>query len=112
DHDHDHDHHHHHHHSDHLANDGFVSIAFESDRPFDVKKFEQFLTEKMPTGVFRAKGILWFSESEIPYIFQLSGPRYDIQLGETLRKSKNQVVFIGRHLNSEEIKQQLNSCLV
>ena len=44
DHHHKHDHHHEHdhHQSDHLANDGFVSISFESDRPFDVKKLETF----------------------------------------------------------------------
>jgi len=98
-------------HSDHLQNDGFLSIAWESDRPFDIDKFEYFLTEKMPNEVFRAKGILHFSQSEIPYIFQLSGPRYAIQLGESLKTSKTQVVLIGRHLDQEYIRQQLNDCL-
>lgn len=98
-------------HSDHLQNDGFVSIAWESDRPFDIDKFENFLTEKMPLEVFRAKGILRFSQSEIPYIFQLSGPRYAIQLGETLKTAKTQIVLIGRHLDREYIRQQLNDCL-
>jgi G3E family GTPase len=81
DHHHHHEHHreHHHHHSDHLDNDGFVSIAFESDRPFNVKKFETFLQEQLPQEVFRAKGILWFKESELRNVFQLSGPRFDIQ---------------------------------
>ncbi|PMB12720.1 cobalamin biosynthesis protein CobW, partial [Fischerella thermalis CCMEE 5328] len=38
-HDHNHEHHHHHrHHSHHLENDGFISISFQSDRPFDVHK--------------------------------------------------------------------------
>ena len=54
-HDHDHEHHHHHHHhSDHLENDGFVSIYFQSDKSFDVQKFETFLGEQMPQNVFRA----------------------------------------------------------
>ncbi|MEM9154050.1 MAG: GTP-binding protein, partial [Cyanobacteria bacterium P01_F01_bin.33] len=76
---HHHGHEHHHHHSSHLDNDGFVSIAFESDRPFLVREFEHFLQEQLPQNVFRAKGILWFEESELRNIFQLSGPRFDIQ---------------------------------
>jgi G3E family GTPase len=110
--DHTHHHHeHHHHHSDHLDNDGFVSIAFESDRPFDVKKFETFLQEHLPQGVFRGKGILWFKESDLRNVFQLSGPRFDLQ-GEAWRTPpKNQLVLIGRNLNADELRQQLANCL-
>ncbi|HAG81106.1 MAG TPA: cobalamin biosynthesis protein CobW [Cyanobacteria bacterium UBA12227] len=108
DHDHDHDHHHH---SHHLQNDGFVSMSFQSDRPFDVNKFEIFLTQQMPTNVFRAKGILWFSDSEFRHIFQLSGPRYELNPDEWRSCPHNQVVFIGRHLNTDEITEQLNHCL-
>ncbi|MBU7585434.1 MAG: GTP-binding protein [Nostoc sp. TH1S01] len=111
-HDHDHDHHHHGHHSHHLENDGFVSIAFESDRPFDVNKFENFLTEEMPQNVFRAKGILWFSDSELRHIFQLSGPRYNLHADEWRNTPKNQLVFIGRKLDSNQIYTQLHKCLL
>ncbi|WP_066384181.1 CobW family GTP-binding protein [Anabaena sp. CA = ATCC 33047] len=110
-HDHDHDHHHHHH-SHHLENDGFVSISFQSDRPFDVHKFEDFLTEEMPKDVFRAKGILWFSDSELRHIFQLSGPRYNLNADEWRTSPKNQLVFIGRKLDAQKIYTQLNNCLV
>jgi len=111
-HDHEHHHHHHHHHSHHLENDGFVSISFESDQPFDVHKFENFLTEQMPENVFRAKGILWFSDSELRHIFQLSGPRYHIDGEEWFTKPKNQLVFIGRNIEKNEINSLLNQCLV
>ncbi|MEL6606307.1 MAG: GTP-binding protein [Cyanobacteria bacterium J06614_10] len=112
---HDHGHHaheHHHHHSDHLENDGFVSVAFESDRPFQVKKFETLLQKDLPQDVFRAKGILWFQESELRNVFQLSGPRYDLQAEEWRSPPQNQLVFIGRHLNAEQLRQQLTDCLV
>ncbi|HIK15678.1 MAG TPA: GTP-binding protein [Leptolyngbyaceae cyanobacterium M33_DOE_097] len=113
-HEHDHHHHpheHHHHHSAHLDNDGFVSVAFESDRPFDVKKFETVLHNQLPQEVFRAKGILWFSESDLRNVFQLSGPRFDLQ-GEAWRTSpKTQMVLIGRNLNADELQQQLAACL-
>ncbi|MGV0025296.1 CobW family GTP-binding protein [Phormidesmis priestleyi] len=114
DHDHhEHDHHHEHdnHHSDHLANDGFVSISFESDRPFDVKKLETFLVEQLPQNVFRAKGILWFSSSDNRHVFQLSGPRYDINADQWRTPPKNQLVFIGRDLDALQIQQQLTNCL-
>ncbi|WP_414752040.1 CobW family GTP-binding protein [Anabaena sp. CCY 9910] len=113
DHDHDHEHHHHHeHHSHHLDNDGFVAVSFQSDRPFDVHKFENFLTEQMPQNVFRAKGILWFSDSDLRHIFQLSGPRYHLHADEWLTLPNNQLVFIGRKLNTQQIYTQLNNCLV
>ncbi|WP_071191637.1 GTP-binding protein [Trichormus sp. NMC-1] len=111
-HEHEHHHHHHHHHSHHLENDGFISISFQSDRPFDVHKFEHFLTEEMPQDVFRAKGILWFSDSELRHIFQLSGPRYNLHADEWQTSPKNQVVFIGRKLNTQEIYTKLNECLL
>lgn len=113
-HDHDQHHHpheHHHHHSAHLDNDGFVSIAFESDRPFDVEKFETFLQEQLPEEVFRAKGILWFKESDLRNVFQLSGPRFDLQGEEWRTPPKNQMVLIGRNLNADELRQQLAACL-
>jgi G3E family GTPase len=97
--------------SNHLANEGFVSVSFKSDRPFAVKKFEVFLQEKMPSNIFRAKGILWFKESTRRYVFQLSGKRYDLKDEEWQGKKSNQVVFIGKSLNPLEIHQQLNNCL-
>jgi len=106
-----HHHEHHHHHSHHLENDGFVSVSFESDRPFDVKKFESFLQEQLPKNVFRAKGILWFTDSDLRNIFQLSGPRFDLQGEEWRTPPKNQLVFIGRNLNADEIRQNLTGCL-
>ncbi|QMS86992.1 GTP-binding protein [Nostoc edaphicum CCNP1411] len=108
---HHHEHHHHGHHSHHLENDGFISISFQNDRPFDVHKFENFLTEKMPQDVFRAKGILWFSDSDLRHIFQLSGPRYSLHADEWQTPPKNQAVFIGRKLDISEIYSQLNECL-
>ena len=38
-------HEHYHHHSHHLETDGFVSMSFQSDKPFDVYKFQKFLNE-------------------------------------------------------------------
>ncbi|MFN9857422.1 MAG: CobW family GTP-binding protein, partial [Pseudanabaena sp.] len=60
-------HEHHHHHSDHLANDGFISISFQSDRRFDLDKFTHFLDKVMPNDVFRAKGVLSFASQDMRF---------------------------------------------
>ncbi len=98
--------------SDHLENDAFTYVSFKSDRPFDIDKFEYFLTESMPKEVFRAKGILWFNVSELRHIFQLSGPRYELKDDDWPTKPENQLVFIGRDLNHQNIFRELNNCLL
>lgn len=109
-HDHDHDHHDHHH-SDHLENDGFTSISFQSDKPFAIRKFQHFLDNQLPTGVFRAKGIMWFDESPNRHIFHLCGKRFTLDDDEWKGTPKNQLVLIGQNLDSETLLSQLQKCV-
>lgn len=103
--------HHNHHHSEHLAIDGFVSVSFTSDCPFSLKKFQDFL-DNLPTDVFRGKGILWFQESQLKHIFQLSGKRCTLDAVRSGTKSPvNQLVFIGRNLKADQLEQGLSDCL-
>ncbi|MGD1716054.1 CobW family GTP-binding protein [Dapis sp. BLCC M172] len=95
----------------HLINDGFTSISFQSKRPFSVVKFQENFLEELPKNIFRAKGILWFQESELKHIFQLSGKRYDMQVEEWSTTPTNQLVLIGRNLNPLMIQQGLTNCL-
>ncbi|MDY6940584.1 MAG: GTP-binding protein [Cyanobacteriota bacterium] len=117
DHDHGHDHHdhhdhdHHHHHSDHLENDGFTSVSFESDKPLSLKKFQDFLDNKLPDNIFRAKGILWFAESPMRHIFHLSGKRFSIDDDEWKGEPKTQLVLIGQGLDRDKLRMQLQSCV-
>jgi G3E family GTPase len=111
-HHHDEEHHHHHEHSHHLENDGFNSISFVSDRPFDSRKFQHFLDREMPNNVFRAKGFLWFKEQpEECQVFHLCGKRYTIDESTWQGKAQNKVVFIGQHLDEAKIRQYLEKCL-
>lgn len=110
DHEHHHEHHeHHHHHSEHLENDGFVSVSFVSDRPFALTKFQNFL-DHLPVDVFRGKGILWFQESQMKHIFQLSGKRCSLEVESWTTPRSNQIVLIGRNLNPELLRQELELC--
>ena len=106
-----HDHHDHNHHSDHLENDGFISISFQSDRAFDLDKFQNFLDKKLPIDVFRAKGILRFASIDNRYVFQLSGKRYELKTDDRGKSVNNQLVIIGRNLDREELLAQLTDCL-
>ncbi|WP_159790717.1 CobW family GTP-binding protein [Sodalinema gerasimenkoae] len=116
---HDHDHHDHHHHdhdhhdhSHHLENDGFLSVSFQSDRPFSIRKFQYFLDNQLPANIFRAKGILWFEESPDRHIFHLSGKRFSIEDDDWKHEKKTQLVFIGQDLDSDTLLKQLNNCVV
>ena len=97
--------------SKHLSNDQFMSISFQSNRPIDLKKFQQFLDYQLPENVFRVKGILWFEESPHRHIFQLSGKRFTIDDTEWTTPQKNQMVLIGRKLDKLFLMQRLNNCL-
>ncbi|MGD1906021.1 MAG: CobW family GTP-binding protein [Leptolyngbyaceae cyanobacterium] len=112
-HDHDHDHHghDHHHHSDHLAVDGFTSLSFESDCPFEIRKFQHFLDNQLDSNIFRAKGILWFEESPHRHIFHLSGKRFSLDDDEWKGAPKNQIVLIGQDLDHDQLREQLSQCL-
>lgn len=112
-HHHDHEHEHHHHdHSNHLENDGFTSVSFTSDRPFSIRKFQNFLDNQLPESIFRAKGILWFDESPHRHIFHLSGKRFSIEDDQWKSDPKNQLVLIGQNLDQEKLRQQIQDCLL
>ncbi|MFO0140584.1 MAG: GTP-binding protein, partial [Aphanizomenon sp.] len=108
---HGHDDHEHHHHSNHLENDGFISISFQSDKPFSIRKFQHFLDNQLPINVFRAKGIMWFDESPQRHIFHLCGKRFTIDDDQWKSEKKNQLVLIGQNLDSEILLQQLENCI-
>ena len=103
-------HDHHHADCDHLENDGFMSVSFTSDRPFILEKFQAFI-DRLPNNIFRAKGLLWFKESKLRHIFQLSGKRSHFQTNQWQHSPSNQLVVIGRDLKAEQLQEQLASCL-
>ncbi|MEB3333440.1 MAG: GTP-binding protein, partial [Cyanobacteriota bacterium] len=111
-------HHHHHHHEpseDHGATphaiEGFTSLSFASDGPFSLRKFQNFLDYQLPAGVYRAKGILWFNESERRHVFHLAGKRFSIDDTDWSGPRKNQLVLIGRDLDHAELRRQLQACV-
>ena len=113
-HSHDHSSHSHDHssHSHDLDNniEGFTSVSYETFEPFSLRKFQYFLDNQISQNVFRAKGILWFMESERKHIFHLSGKRFSLDDEEWTKEKSNKIVLIGKNLDHQTIKNQLSSC--
>ena len=109
-HEHEHEHEHAHSEEDNRIED-FLSVSFQTKEPFSLRKFQYFLDNQLKSDVFRAKGILWFSESERRHVFHLAGKRISIEDSEWGEERNNQLVFIGKELDKEKILSQLNACI-
>jgi G3E family GTPase len=96
---------------DHSANDGFDTLSFASDRPLAVDRFQSFLERDLPDGVFRGKGILWVAERGARYIFHLVGKRFSLDESLWDGPRKKMLVLIGRNLDGNQLRRQLEACL-
>ena len=76
-------------------------------------KFQNFITDEVMDQVYRAKGILWFAESKLKHIFQLSGRRYNIDTQEWKNTTvkQNQFVMIGKNIDGDKLKTKLQECI-
>ncbi len=129
DHDHDHGHDHDHHHHDghahthahgglkHYHDEEMQSVAISTEKPLDPDKFfpwVQDLVQKEGPSILRCKGILSFKDDDQRFVMQgvhmiLDGdhqrPWND---GE---KRTSRMVFIGRNLPEEKIRQGFEGCI-
>ena len=113
DHDHDHDHGHHHHHHD----DAIKAFVFESTRPFDPAKLEEYLgalTQVYGQDMLRYKGVLFVTGSNKRMIFQGVHMMMGADVGRVWgrdEKPRSKMVFIGRELPKDAILKGLEACL-
>jgi len=124
DHDHDHgrdhdDHHHEAHHGGlkHYHDEEMQSVSLRSDRPLDPDKFfpwVQDLVQKEGPNILRCKGILAFKDDDERFVFQgvhmiLDGDHQrPWNKGE---KRDSRIIFIGRNLPEEKIRQEFERCV-
>jgi G3E family GTPase len=112
-HHHEHDHGHHHHaHTPEL--EGFSSVSLAVEAPFDLRRFQHFLDQQLPASVFRAKGVLWFRESNRRHLFHLCGKRFTIDDSDWPEGAERhtKVVAIGKDLDQAGLRAQLEACVV
>ena len=128
--DHDHDHHHdhgdhahgahHHHHGNglkHYHDEDMQSVALRTDKALNPDKFFpwiQDLVAKDGPSILRCKGILSFKDDPERFVFQgvhmiLDGDHQRPWRPEEVRDSR--IVFIGRNLPKDKIRQGFESCI-
>ncbi len=133
-------HHHHHHGEGEALEYGIETFVYYRRRPMDLGRFDHFVARQWPRSIIRAKGICYFrNERDTCYVFEQAGKQvqmknagqwyatmpqpeldqmlahdaglradWDEQYGDRMQK----IVFIGQHMNREEIIRQLDECLV
>jgi len=118
DHDHGHDHHHHDHGLKHYHDEDMQSLSLRSDKPLDPSKFMPWLQNLVQIEggkILRSKGILAFQDDDDRYVFQgvhmmLEGDHQRKWKPDEARQSR--VVFIGRELPEEAIREGFERCIV
>jgi G3E family GTPase len=124
DHDHDHDHGdgHHHHHAHgglkHYHDEEMQSLSLSSERPLNPDKFFPWMQElvaKEGPNMLRYKGIIAFKDDPDRFVLQgvhmmLDGDHQRPWKDGEPRQSR--LVFIGRNLPEETIRQGFDACLV
>ena len=96
-------------HEDH-AHD-FISVSFKTSHLFDVDKFQLFL-QNLPSSIFRAKGFLKISETKENYLFHLIANRFTLEPIERTVHEGNELVFIGKGFDKDELLSALDNCVV
>ena len=127
DHHHDHDHDHHHDHGDkhehkhsglkHYHDEDMQSVSLKTEKPLDPDKFFPWVQNLVQTegpNILRSKGILSFKNDDDRFVFQgvhmiLDGDHQRPWKKDEKRDSR--IVFIGRNLPEETIRQGFEGCI-
>ncbi|HWM46147.1 MAG TPA: GTP-binding protein [Xanthobacteraceae bacterium] len=120
DHGHEHDgHHHHHEHGGlkHYHDEDMQSLSLKSEKPLNPEKFFPWMQELVATegpSILRCKGILAFKDDPDRFVLQgvhmiLDGDHQRPWKDGEARESR--LVFIGRQLPEEKIRQGFESCV-
>lgn len=132
-----HEHHHDHEHVGEALEYGISTFVWQTRKPLDLKKFTNLLNNY--PNVIRTKGYVWFdNQPDSAYLFEQAGkltsltedslwiasaPKQDqidlLKANPQLAKNWdeeygdriNQLVFIGKNMDEEQIKRQFNDCL-
>ena len=117
DHDHGHDHHHHHGGLKHYHDEDMQSVSLNTDKPLDPDKFFPWVQDLVAVdgpNILRSKGILSFKNDPERFVFQGVHMILD---GDHQRPWKegeervSRIVFIGRNLPEQRIREGFESCV-
>ncbi len=119
---------------------GITSFVYEKVKPFHPERINHFLAEEFPDSVVRAKGFMWLPNyNDLTILMEQAGKNIDIypmaywaaamppedleayladepdlreKWDQEFGDRRNQLVFIGIHLDQASITEQLDRCLL
>lgn len=138
-HDDEHHHHHHHHEGGEVEEYGIGTFVYYRRPAFDIHKFDRFVATKWSRNIIRAKGVCYFSNNpDMSFLFEQAGVEKKLkeaglwyatapeeELMEVMRQEPGllrdwddkygdrmqKIVFIGQHLDKEQLIRDLDECL-
>ncbi|MFN6142517.1 MAG: CobW family GTP-binding protein [Pseudanabaena sp.] len=118
-HNHAHEHHDHEHHDHHHIHDEDVgSVSILESGAVNPYKFQSWISELLRTqgqDIFRSKGIINLAGSDDRLVFQGVHMQFDATRDRHWNNNelrKNQLVFIGRHLDADKLRKGFLGCLI
>lgn len=133
--------HHHHHHAEggEVEEYGISTFVYYRHPAFNIHKFDHFVATKWPRSIIRAKGVCYFSHNrDMSFLFEQAGVQkkiteagqwyatapeedlielmrqepgllrdWDEKYGDRMQK----IVFIGQHIDKEQLIHDLDECL-
>ncbi|WP_288324522.1 GTP-binding protein [uncultured Phocaeicola sp.] len=134
-----HEHHHHHHEGGEVEEYGIGTFVYYRRPAFDIHKFDRFVATKWSRNIIRAKGVCYFSNNpDMSFLFEQAGVQKKLkeaglwyatapeeELMEVMRQEPGllrdwddkygdrmqKIVFIGQHLDKEQLIRDLDECL-
>ncbi len=106
---------HHHHHHDHASD--VTSVSFSVDRAIDPERFQDWVGTVLRlhgADIFRSKGILNIAGENRRMVFQGVHMQIEHRWGTPWKpkdKRDSRIVFIGRHLNGDWLKDGFMNCV-
>ena len=99
-------------HHDHV-HEHYSTFSWQSKEPLHPMRFQEFVNRKLPTNIYRAKGIIDFGIKghSRKYIFQLVGVRPEIVWENWDTHPVSQIVFIGRDIDEAKLNKYLQECI-
>ncbi|MBI3517321.1 MAG: GTP-binding protein [Proteobacteria bacterium] len=104
-----------HHHHDHASD--VTSVSFAVERAIDPERFESWIGTVLRlhgADIFRSKGILNVKRSDKRFVFQGVHMQIETRWGTAWRpkdKRDSRIVFIGRQLNADWLKDGFMNCV-
>ncbi|MNO55894.1 putative metal chaperone YciC [compost metagenome] len=90
----------------HDSHDHVMAYTHYFKRPVNSEEFEQFVKE-LPRDVYRAKGIVTFSDTSSRFLFQYAYREADFMKITPQGEVPDVAVFIGEHFSSSELRTRL-----